>query len=373
MPRCRHDHVRGVHKQAWSLSRLGHEVVLVVKESDVDEYLGMQVLVARAPFVSVLRPLLNLPVLYRQVIDLRGDIYVLRNPDTIPLAIALRAFGHKVIYDTHEDFSKRPLIHNGLPSWAGPFTAWLITRLERFLARVTSGVIVTQTQQLTGLGGRTMLQPNAPLTSGPIVKTALETLVEPRNNELSFIYVGEITRARGIFSMLEMIQTVNRRCAARLDLVGWIRSDELREQVTYHPGWRFVRFHGAMSHSDTLLQIKKSTIGLALLKPIGDYPTTSITKLFEYMQFGIPFVASNFEAWVVLTALGSPGLYVNPDSADDIAAAAISLATDAELRAKMAAAGRHYIAAGFNWETVADPFLAMVAGQLQRPIESAAG
>jgi glycosyltransferase involved in cell wall biosynthesis len=107
------------------------------------------------------------------------------------------------------------------------------------------------------------------------------------------------------------------------------------------------------------------------LQPVGDYPTTSITKLFEYMQFGIPFVASNFEAWTVSTDAGAPGLYVNPDSCDDIAAAAIALATDPGLRARMAAAGRLYIASGFNWETIAHPFLAMVEGQLRRPIGSA--
>jgi hypothetical protein len=37
----------------------------------------------------------------------------------------------------------------------------------------------------------------------------------------------------------------------------------------------------------------------------------------------------------------------------------------------MAAAGRLYIASGFNWETIAHPFLAMVEGQLRRPIGSA--
>ena len=99
MPRCRHDHVRGVHKQAWSLSRAGYDVVLVVHDPAADEYLGMKVVGADAPFESLLRPLLNLPALLHQARNLKGDLYVLRNPDTIPLAIALRLFGHKVIYD----------------------------------------------------------------------------------------------------------------------------------------------------------------------------------------------------------------------------------------------------------------------------------
>ncbi len=78
MPRCRHDHIRAVHKQAYSLRCAGYEVVLVVKEQIVDEYLGMRVVAARAKFESIIRPILNLPSLSRQVRELQGDVYVLR-------------------------------------------------------------------------------------------------------------------------------------------------------------------------------------------------------------------------------------------------------------------------------------------------------
>lgn len=364
MPRCRYDHVRAVHKQACSLSRAGHEVVLVTKNCGVNEYLGMRVVAAAGSSESLFRPVLNLPALYRQVRDLRGDICVLRNPDTIPLALLLRLFGHKVIYDTHEDFSKRPLIHPSLPRWTRGAAAWLITQLERLLARVTSGVIVTQSQQLEGLGGRAMLQPNAPLTAGPIVQPAIAASPTAGDAGLSFIYVGEITRYRGVFAMFDMIETVNRKLDARLELVGWVLSDQLREQMKQHPGWRFVNFHGAMSHADTLRQIRLSDVGVVVLKPVVDYPTTSVTKLYEYMQFGKPFIASDFAAWRIRAALGPAGLYVNPDSVNEISAAAIELATDPALRNRMGNAGKHYIETEFNWERTVKPFIDLVESQV---------
>lgn len=364
MPRCRHDHVRAVHKQARSLHETGHEVILVVKSSPVDRYLGMRVEISRSPFESVLRPILNLPTQYRQLRGLDADVYVLRNPDTMPLALLLRMTGRKVIYDTHEDFSKRPLIHPSLPRWARRATALLITRFEKLLARVTSGVIVTQAQQVAGIGGRVILQPNAPLVSGPIVDPALRNIPGSAAHALSFIYVGEITRYRGIFAMLDLIHTVNRDVDARLDLVGWVTSDGLLEQMCNHPGWRYVVFHGARSHTQTLQQICDSDIGLALLQPVADYPTTSVTKLFEYMQFGKPFIASDFEAWRVSTDRGPAGLYVNPDAACDVVAAALRLAQDAELRRQLGAAGRHYIESGYNWDRVARPFIDLVARQV---------
>ena len=366
MPRCRRDHIRAVHKQAYSLRQECYDVVLVVKDGDIGEYLGMQVIRARAPFGSVLRPLLNLPALIRQAISLDGDIYVLRNPDTILLALVLRLFRRNVIYDTHEDFSKRPLIRDAYPEWIRPAIASTITALERLLARTTSGVLVTQVQQLKTIGGRTFFQPNAPLTSGPIIDAAYCVDVKPLHDQLSLIYVGEISRQRGIFSMLELAAEINKQISCRLKLVGWFLSEHTRKQAGNHEGWQYVNYCGRLSHAETLAHIREADIGLAILDRVADYPTTSITKLFEYMQFGVPFVASNFPAWQVNTQRGAAGLYVDPESPADILRATQTLASNAGLRRQLGSAGRQYVEAEFNWETISRSFVSIVNESLQR-------
>lgn len=362
MPRCNYNHVRAVHKQAYTLASDGHEVILLVKEKLVEDYLGMRVVAAAAPFNSVYRPLLNLPALFRQARRLNGDIYVLRNPDTIPLAFALHAFGHKVIYDTQEDFSKRPLIRDSLPAWVRPPVARLITACERLLARVTSTVIITQAQQSITLGGRTLLQPNAPLTSGPILEDALSMNVAKKDNEFLLIYVGAITRERGIFAMLELVKKINRSRSCCLELLGWFSPETLKDEAMQHPGWRHVRYRGTVSHAETLARIEQADVGLAILDPIADYPTSSITKIYEYMLFGIPIIASNFPAWIVSTPTGPPGFYVDPTSIDEIFEAGRRLASDDALCARMAASGRQYIETEFSWERVTNPFRELVAG-----------
>jgi len=366
MPRCRHDHVRGVHKQAYTLALDGHEIILVVKDKLVEEYLGMRVVAADTPFDSAWRPLLNFPSLFRQVRKLDGDIYVLRNPDTIPLAMALRAFGHDVIYDTHEDFSKRPLIRDSLPAWVRPSVAWLITTGERLLARLTSAVIITQAQQSITLGGRTLLQPNAPLTVGPILEHARSIEVARKGNDLLLIYVGEITRARGIFAMLELVHRMNKNRSCCLELVGWFSPDTLQDEAMQHPGWRHVRYRGTVSHAESLARVGQADVGLAILDPIADYPTTSITKIYEYMLFGVPIIASSFPAWMVSTPTGPPGIYIDPTSMEEIFAAGQKLASDAALRARMGTSGRRYIESEFSWERVTEPFRDIVAELARR-------
>ncbi len=361
MPRCRHDHIRAVHKQAWTLHREGYEVLLVVRQPPVDTYLGMQVITANASFTSILRPILNLPGLFLQAWRLKCDVYILRNPDTIPLALLLWLTGRKVIYDTHEDFSKRPQIRRISPAWLKPVVAWSITACERLLARTTAAVLVTQRQQPDFLGGRTLLQPNAPLVDGPIVEAAHATPALPKSDRPSLIYVGEMTRNRGVILMLDLIDRLNQSRPCCLRLVGWFDTEDLRQEAQRHNGWRYVEDYGTVSHAQSLSLIRDSDVGLALLHPVADYPTSSITKLFEYMQFGVPFIASDFPAWRVSTRFGPPGIYVNPEAPDEILSLSQQLLDDASQRSAMGRAGQHYIENSFNWNCYAESLLALVA------------
>jgi glycosyltransferase involved in cell wall biosynthesis len=349
-----------VHKQALSLRDKGYDVVLVVKHPEVVEYLGMPVIAANSRFGTKLRPLLNLPSWFLQCRQLNGDVYIVRNPDTIPLAFLLILSGRKVIYDTHEDFSKRPLIRQISPAFLKPFVARLITYFERLLARFVSAMIVTQPQQVQSLGGKTFLQPNAPLTDGPIFDAARANMRHPNPDSLTMIYVGEITEDRGLWTMLNLIESVNERVACRLSLVGWFNSSALHARAKQHSAWKHVDFSGRLTHAEALSRITGANVALALLKPVADYPTSSITKLFEYMQFGVPFVASNFNAWRVTTDRGEPGLYTDPTSSDECLAACMRLLEDRSLNKRMGDAGAHYIASEFNWSLIVPQFLRAV-------------
>ena len=360
LPRCRHDHVRAVHKQAYSLAQAGHEVVLVVKHGDVTEYMGMRVVSARVPFENILRPVLNLPALFKQVVSLDGDMYLLSNPDSIPLALVLKLSRKNVIYSTEEDFSKRFQLREAVPNWLEPALAWFVSKLERWLGRVTDGVLVTQSHQLKSIGGNTLLLLNAPLLGGPIVELADSIRLCEQHDGIRLIYAGGITESRGLFQMLELMQALNLQRSCILDLLGKFESVDLKERAEQHPGWQFVNYRGEVSHAASLAHIKNADIGLAILDRVADYPTTSITKLFEYMQYGVPFVASDFPAWRIQTSMGVPGFYVDPDSVGDIRDLALRLASDSALRARMGKAGRHYVETEFSWERISQPFVAMV-------------
>lgn len=366
MPIGVHEQVRAVHKQAWTLSSAGYEVEIVVKAAPVNEYLGMKVSAVCPSKGYLLRPLLNLRRWFRICQGKGADVFVLRNPDCIVLALMLTMAGQNVVYDSQEDFSRRPLLRDIRPAFLKQIVAQTLTFLERLLARRVAAVLVTQAQQVEQLGGRTFLQPNAPLIDGPILNAThkMPRVVAPDRDTL--IYVGELTEYRGIWHMLDLVERVNISRACTLKIAGRFADADLQREATDHPGWQYVDYVGVVSHSESLSLIRDADVGLALLMPVADYPTSSITKLYEYMTFGIPFVASNFPAWRVESENGVPGIYVDPQSPDESLEAIVRLLEDPDLRRSMGEVGAEYIRDDFNWNKYANPFIETIAAAQNR-------
>ncbi len=365
MPRCRHHHVRVSHKLAWSLRQHGYTVTLLAAEAPEPSYLDMRVVKARAPFGSILRPLLNLPAQLRQALELRADLYLAYNPDALLVGIALAMLGRRVVYDTAEDFSLRPFIHPTVPRRLAPVVARTLDAGERLLARFAVTTSVTQTQ-IQARRGNCLLLENAPLTEGPIIDAAdrvFPSMLRP-NADLCLIYAGIITRPRGLERMLDLLVLLNRRLHARLILVGSFYPANLASAAERHPGWRHVDYRGYVPHHEALALIRCADLGLALLDPVADHPTSSITKLYEYMQCGTPFVASDFPAWRASIDDVDAGLFADPADIDGIAARILELAADPARLDEVRRTGQRYIAEHFNWHRVARPFVALIDSAL---------
>jgi glycosyltransferase involved in cell wall biosynthesis len=78
------------------------------------------------------------------------------------------------------------------------------------------------------------------------------------------------------------------------------------------------------------------------------------TVILEAMASGLPVVATNVGAVAEEVVDGETGLIVPPLDEDAFAGALVRLATDAELRARMGAAGRERFEQSFRLDVLAD-------------------
>jgi glycosyltransferase involved in cell wall biosynthesis len=119
-------------------------------------------------------------------------------------------------------------------------------------------------------------------------------------------YLGLISLDRGLDTMLAVLESL-KNC--RLHLFGRIANDCLDLLTTQRDR---VIIHGHVDQADAFPVMAQCGVGLALLKPVGDYPESYPTKLFEYMALGLPVITSDFPLYRSIIETHQCGFCVDP-------------------------------------------------------------
>ena len=349
-PVHRYDDVRVFQKEAITLANSEYQVSLLARSDYSLNQNGVRVYPVPQASNRLLR-FLNLPLILRMALVQNADIYHLHNPDTLPIAIALKLFGKRVIYDTHEDFSQRILIRDWIPKIIRPIIATLVASLEKIVARMVDLSIATQPDVQNRLGKNALLIENAPITKGDLIdKSHSFALTLPKQNEfLRLVYIGSISQKRGLFVMLEALAIANKEIPCRLWLIGSGLDEELAIAKN-HPAWKFVDYQGLLPQWKAFGYVIDSDVGLITILDVGDHAKTSPNKLYEYQVFGIPFIASNFSQWQNCLKDFEAGWFVDPTQPQAIANKIIWFARYPERRRKMGDRGKAFVAT-YNWES----------------------
>lgn len=271
----------------------------------------------------------------------------------------LKCLGEKVIYDTHEDFSKKILLRGWIPKPIRVVVAKLVDVMERLASKISNGMIVTQKEQAQKFKGSFFIG-NAPIVS-PTSKYPLAK----SNEKLELVYLGGISKDRGLAYMLDLLESLNKHRDTKLTLIGFPINDNFLEEAQKLPIWKQVNYLGAMKQEEAFELVAQADFGMVTILDVADYKHTSPNKIYEYMMLGTPFVATNFPAWMEqLDALNS-GLFTSVDSVEaQLIEQLIAIKKDTELYQDMAKCGVQYTQNIFNWDITEAPKLAKCLKQL---------
>ncbi len=276
---------------------------------------------------------------YRQV---RPDVFHFHDPELVPMGLWLSVFGRcKVVYDVHEDVLKTLAKKTWVPKLLKRPLAWLFGRLEMAAVRRFELAIVAEPYAMQRFSG-----PNAVLVRNyfPLLPDRPREVFDG-SRRLRLIYVGSLTKMRGVSSLAEALDLM--KTLAQLWLVGRFHSESFRHEVL--SGRTNVEYLGWVSLDKLFDYLLDADIGMNCVLPAPSHSEMLGTKVFDYMAAQLPIVASNFSVWPEIIEKAGCGVCVDPKDPGAIAAAVDELAGAPERLASMGEAGRRLFEEKYNW------------------------
>ncbi|MFO1418585.1 MAG: glycosyltransferase [Methylotetracoccus sp.] len=289
--------------------------------------------------------------LLRALVGAKADLYLLHDPELLPLGLLLKLLGRRVVWDMHED------TYNDIKTkgYLGPLRRVLFAEIYRLFQVVSyyllDGFLLAEDayQSYFPRSTKTCVVHNYPLLD------RLRDYIGTPKDEHTLVYIGSISVNRGVRELLELVRSAKESLPGiRLLLIGPFTDDALeastRRYVAEHELSDNVIIQGPVRNVEAYPLLARCKLGVALLLPEPNFRKSLPTKMFEYMALGLPVVVSDFPLWKEIVDMHGVGYAVDPTDAPAVVAAVRRLLTDDALYREMSVKAA-YAAQEYSWET----------------------
>ncbi|HMN06644.1 MAG TPA: glycosyltransferase [Flavobacteriales bacterium] len=285
-------------KQCRSLAAAGFDTHLVAPiDKDTTED-GVHIHAVKVPASRMLRPVTGAWRALRQARKLKARVYQIHDPELLWVALLLKGKDTRVVYDMHESMRGHILTKTWLgPAWMRKLASRLYGCFEDLAIRKLDHVLVVVESMRDDIlklhpaqAGKVTVVRNLPVIA--LIGRTLQVM--PRNEEYTLIYVGGLSRIRGIKEVVEALALVP---GARLKLLGPWSDEAYRAECAALPAWPQVQDLGQVRMDAVYDHVRAADCGLCLLYPVHNYMISLPIKTFEYMACGLPMLLSDFPYW----------------------------------------------------------------------------
>jgi glycosyltransferase involved in cell wall biosynthesis len=341
----RPDDPRVALKECASLQRAGYDVVLIhARGRETQTPLPIRTRRIRASRGRLGRMTVDGTRLLRAALAERADLHHFHDPELVPIGLALKAAGHRVVYDVHEDVPRQIRYKPYLPAPLKPVAGWLAEAAEAAGALAFDAIVAATPH----IAGRFPARKTVVVQNFPVLEE-LSGEIGPPYGERSrhVVYVGRITPEAGALEMAEAARLIT-SADSQVTLAGPM-PDGLRAPVLERAAPAAVRLPGWQDREQVAALLGSARVGLVTLHPEANYLDSYPTKMFEYMAAGVPVVASDFPLWRGIVEGAACGIIVNPLHPKEIADAVDWLLRHPDEARAMGERGRAAVATSYNW------------------------
>ena len=299
---------------------------------------------------------------YKLLLNLRKSKYKVihfHDPELILLAYILKSFYQKkIIFDVHEDVIASIDIRTWIPSLIKPTVKKIYSYCERILIKKFDELIIAE-KSYREIYGKKPVE----ILNYPVIENNFSQFTQKDfSGHIKFIYGGNITLARGIWPILKSFKVIAEKLDnCSLHLAGKIEDDNLsysiNEFINNNNLETKIKIYGRLSVDELYLLINECHIGYALLKPINHHTGKLPGKIFDYMNFGLPVVASNFTIYHEYISKKNTGILVDYFDVNDIASQLIELLTDRKKLTEMSQNSYSEARSKWTWKTQEEKLL----------------
>ena len=271
------------------------------------------------------------------------DVVLLHDPELLLAARGVRRV--PVIWDVHEDTAAALPMKSWLPSILRSPAIATIHFAERWAERHCH-LLLAETGYADRFTRPHPIVPNS--TNSPI------SVQRPGQNRC--VYLGSLTRARGVFEMIELARLLGPN-GPRLHLIG---SADTESSSALEAASDVLVWHGFVPNDQALLLLDGALVGISLLHDEANYRHSQPTKIIEYMAHGIPVITTPTPPAQALVVEAECGFVVQFGDVVAAATAIRGLIEDPNLRDRFGANGRAAALAKFDWRSDSIRFVAEV-------------
>jgi glycosyltransferase involved in cell wall biosynthesis len=277
----------------------------------------------------------------------RHDVVLLHDPEL--LLATWRLDLPPVVWDVHEDTAASMRMKPWLPSALTGPAAYAVRLLER-RAEQHVHLLLAEERYQERFHTQHLVVPNT---------TRVPATTRPPDDP-RVVYVGHLTRARGVVELVETGALLHRRSGGRLrtQLVGHADTEAADLLSRDHPGLEWLGFR---PHAEAMQVVSGALAGLSLLHDRPNYRVSRPTKVVEYAAHGVPVVTTPLpEAAALVRRTGAGVVVPFVDGRSEPAAVAdavLALDDDRATRRRMGASGHAYALEHLDWARHADTFV----------------
>jgi glycosyltransferase involved in cell wall biosynthesis len=341
---------RSFHRQMMPLAASGMKVRYLAPVKSGARLDGVDLIALPARKNRIWR-VLAIPVLLRELLRQRADLYHFQDTELLPLAFALKLiFRRRVVYDAYEDFPSMVANKKSVPRLIRPIAAKIVSAAERLAALAFDGLMTADPltlRRLAKVGSSKKLVlynfPNLDLFPAPT----------SRPKQFDVVYRGGLSERAGTYLLLDAMRLLAaQKRQVRLLLIGYFDDSaaerDFRERVARYGLTSSIAIRGRLDHERMAEALGEARIGVCPLQPIPKFMRNIPVKVFEYWACAMPVVASDLPPIGPFFRHGEAGLLYSPDRADELAQAIAWLLDNPEAAARMGRRGRDLVEQRLN-------------------------